>query len=107
MSDFEVVPDRIFEIPMADGVLQVSPSCDIMHVFANGATMLKYWDVNNEPPRMCNVFMDQASAAWLVNTCDLEVLERKRMGTQEHEQYIGWAAMQLCDEDFGIEDPTD
>lgn len=85
-------PDQVYEIPIQGGVLMVSPSCDIMHHFRNGAWMLKYWDVNHEPPRMCNVFMPDATAAALVDMCDLEVLDRKYMGAQEHEQWVGWSA---------------
>lgn len=97
MNNF-VRPDKIYEIPIQGGELKISPSCDFVHQFPNGAWMLKYWDVDNEPPRMCNVFMDEAAAAFLIDSCDLDVLPRTFMGEQEHSQWIGWAALHSLDD---------
>lgn len=104
MTDF-VRPDQIFEVPIAGGTLRISPSCDFMHQFPNGAWMLKYWDTDHDPPRMCNVFMEESSAAFLIDHCDLDVAPRTFMGEQEHTQWVGWAATHsIMDLDFEIDD---
>ncbi len=96
-----VKPDRCFQVPIDGGELKISPSCDFMNHFPNDAWMLKYWDVEHEPPRMCNVFMNSASAQFLIDHCELEIVERKFMGEQEHSQWLGWASMyDLAELDF-------
>lgn len=106
MSEF-IVPDVIYKVPINGGELFISPSCDFLHHFPNDAWMLKYWNTDEQPPSLHNVFMHEDSAQFLQNKCKVEVLERKRMGQEEHEQYLGWAATQLADLDFDIEDGTE
>lgn len=91
-----IKPDRIFTVPIADGELYVSPATDFLHYFRPlGVYMLKYWDLDNEPPRLCNVMMGEESAKWLMDKCDVECFDRKSIGEQEHEQLIHWQASEL------------
>jgi hypothetical protein len=102
MTDF-VRPDTIHQVPIQGGVLSISPSIDFLHHFPNDAWVLKYW--NSEGGNMCNVFMTGESAHFLNRVCGVEIMERQYMGTQEHEQYLGWASMTLLTElDFEAED---
>jgi hypothetical protein len=105
MHDY-IRPDRCFEVPIQGGVLKISPSVDFLHYLPNGAWMLKYWDTEHNPSRMCNVFMHEDAAHFLMTQCDVEVIAREHMGEQEYDQYLGWAANHtLMDLDFVPEEP--
>lgn len=100
-----IQPDKLFTIPIQGGELNISPSCDVMHHLPNDAWMLKYWDLDSEPPKLCNVFMDSGAAAALIEMCELEVCERKVMRNEEHSQWVGWAALHELDGlDFDVPD---
>lgn len=101
MSDF-IVPDQIHVVPIVGGELKLSPSHDFLHHFErNGAWILKYWNCDAEPPHMSNVLLNAAAAQFLIDSCGIEVCERKRMGEQEHEQYLEWATLhELQELDF-------
>lgn len=111
MSDISefVIPDNIFEVPIVNGVLHISPSHDFIHHWeANGAWMLKYWNTDVEPPRMNNIPVNEEQANFLIKACGIEVCERVRMGTQEHEHYLAWASVnELAELDFIPEEQDD
>lgn len=104
MSDIAefVKPDVIHQVPIQGGVLQLSPAHDfIIHWEANGAWMLKYWNQDIEPPKMCNIPINEAQARFLISACELEVCERHVMREQEHQHYLAWASLNaLAELDF-------
>lgn len=103
-----ISPDRLYSVPVDNGILHISPSMDFLHFFPPlGAYMLKYYDVDHVPPRMCNVMMNEDSARFLMENCKVEVIFRESMGVQEHEQLLTWQASQLSDSAFDFEFPPD
>jgi len=106
MSEF-VRKDQLYRVPIQGGELTVSPSHDFLHHWArNGAWMLKYWDANNEPPRMVNLVMEEEAARWLMAACGVEMMEREFMGTMEHEHYMRWMESKMGELDFDVDEPT-
>jgi hypothetical protein len=104
MSEF-VKKDVVYVVPIMDCELSICPSMDFMHHWQrNGAWMLKYWDVDVEPPRIANVLMNEAGAHALIRFCGLEVCERTFMGEQEHDHYIQFQEAQLDQLDFEVGD---
>ena len=100
MSEF-IFEDVIHRVPIDDGELLLSPAHDFLHHFQrNGAWILKYWNSQAEPPCFNNILMCQESAEFLIEHCDIEVLERQRMGSQEHEHYMRFCEDQLGELDF-------
>jgi hypothetical protein len=94
MSNF-VIPDQVHLIPIQNGVLRLSPSYDILHHWEeNNAWMLKYWNTDVQPPTFCNIPLGQEQADFLIQACGIEVCERKRMGEQEFQHYVGWLGTQ-------------
>ena len=93
MSEF-VQPDKIHQIPMEDGTLDLCVSYDVLHRWERlGFTMLKYWDQPNHT--MCNVPINEAGAQFLIDECGIGVVDRPTMGHHEHEIYLSWSADQL------------
>lgn len=44
-----ILPDRIYEIPIEDGVLRASPEFDIIHRWKKlGFSLMRYWDAENQ-----------------------------------------------------------
>lgn len=105
LKDF-VIPDRVYQVPITEGELLLSPTHDFIHHFpAIDAWMLKYWNSQAEPPTFNNIPLHEEAAQFLIDSCGLEVCIRERMGAQEHEHYLGWAATnQLSDLDFPVSD---
>jgi len=102
VSEF-IRKDRVYEVPIEGGELLVSPSHDFLHHFArNGAWILKYWEANANPPKFNNVLLNEDSARWLMEHCELEVCERQYMGEQEHDHYLQWQETQLDELDFDV-----
>lgn len=97
MSDF-VRPDVLFRVPIIDGELLLSPSHDFIHHFErNGAYILKYIDMESDPPCPKNVPINEAGAFALRDTCQIEILEREFMGEQEYEHYLQFQSSRLED----------
>lgn len=103
-----IKPDLLYTVPIDNGELHISPSMDFLHFFPPlGAYMLKYYDVDHVPPRMCNVMLNEDSARFLMDHCKVEVIFRESMGVEEHEQLLGWQAQELSDAAYGLETPPD
>lgn len=91
-----VRPDQIFTVPIQGGELRISPSTDILHYYPwLDQWLLKYWDLEHEPPRFCNVVMATESAEWLVTNLDLEVCARTFITESELEHVRSWGASVL------------
>lgn len=104
MSEF-IREDKVYSVPIVNGELLISPSHDFLHHWhRNGAWMLKYYNTEAEPPRMCNIPVSEVQARYLIDNCGLEVCQREFIGTQEHEHYLAWQATQLDDLDFEVDE---
>ena len=90
MSEF-VRPDALYVVQIVNGELTLSPSHDFIHHFRrNGAYILKYIDLEAQPPQMSNIPMTEENAFALRDGCNLEIVERDYMGNQEFTHYIEW-----------------
>ena len=97
MADY-VQPDRMYRIPIIDGELHVSPSYDILHRFEPlGAWVLKYWNVDHDPPQFSNVPMSNEAALFLIEECGIQVCYRTFIGTEEHKHLLDWQTGQIDD----------
>ena len=100
MGEF-FVPDKIHQIAIEDGVLNLCASYDVIHRWARlGFSMLKYFDCDVVPPVMRNIPINEEGAEFLIEHAGLGVVPRLTMPTHEHEIYQQWAASNLEDE-FG------
>lgn len=104
MSEF-VRPDVIYRVPIIDGELMLSPSHDFVHHFKrNGAYILKYIDMESDPPCPKNIPVSEEHAFALRDNCQLEILEREYMGAQEFEHYMQFMDSQLDRLDFTVDE---
>ena len=95
MGEF-VVPDKIHQIAIEDGFLNLSASYDVLHRWSKiGFSMLKYYNCDVQPPVMTNVPIDEAGAQFLIDKCGLGVVDRPTITDHEHEIYLAWSAAQL------------
>lgn len=100
MGEF-VVPDKIHQVGIEDGFLNLSPAYDTIHRWGKiGFSMLKYFNCDVEPPTMSNVPIDEAGAQFLIDKCGLGVVPRPTITEHEHEIYVAWSSAQL-EEQFG------
>lgn len=98
-----VRPDQLYEVPITGGELHISPSTDVLHYYPwLDAWILKYFDTDHEPPRLCNVVIDQRAAEQLVTHLDLEICTRTFITESELEHVRQWGAAML-DAVFGAE----
>ncbi len=95
MSEY-IIPDKIHQIAIEDGVLNLSPAYDVVHQFSKlGFSMLKYFNCDVEPPSMSNIPIDEAGAQFLIDHCGLGVVVRDTITEHENEVYIAWSDIQL------------
>lgn len=105
-----VKPDKVYNIPIIGGELQICPSIDFLHFFPPlGAFLLKYFNMDIVPPKLCNVPMNEQAAYFLMQQCEVECIFREHMGEEEHDQWVNWQAGQISEADFGLEfdNPTE
>lgn len=99
-----VKPDKVYKVPVTDGELKICPTIDFIHFFPPlGAYILKYFNMESEPPRLCNVPMDEKAAYFLMQQCEVECVFRESMGEEEHDQWVNWQTTELNEADFGLE----
>lgn len=65
--------------------------------------MLKYFNMEVSPPRLCNVPMSEEAAYFLMQQCEVECIFREAMGAQEHDQWVEWQAGEISEADFGLD----
>ncbi len=107
MSEF-VRPDVIHRVPIKGGELLLSPSHDFLHHWRrNGAWMLKYVNMESDPPSFHNVILGEEAAQFLIQECGIEVCYREYMGTQEFNHYLQWQEMNLDQLDFEADDSVE
>lgn len=104
MSEF-VRPDCIYQVQIINAELLLSPSHDFIHHFRrNGAYILKYIDLESDPPRMSNIPMTEENALALSKGCNLEIVEREYFGQQEYDHYMAFMDSQLDRLDFTVDE---
>lgn len=95
MSEF-IVPDQIHRIGIEGGSLDLHIAYDTLHRWQRlGFSMLKYWNQDIEPATMSNIPLDEAGAAFLIEACNIGVVNRTTICDHEHEIYVGWLSDQL------------
>ena len=92
-----VQPDKIYNVPIEDGFLHLSPAYDVLHHFQPiAAWILKYW--NTESGGLSDVIMCEDSARFLIKACGIQVLERDSITEFEYERVLTWRTELLTDD---------
>lgn len=99
----EIRPDKIYQVPIEDGELYLSPQADHLHRWANlGFNILRYW--NTDESTMHDVVMGDDSADNLERHAGIFSIPRTYFFTSEYEMYLDFKAEDLSDLDFDPEE---